>query len=75
MHSCNADLKAARLAREWGFRGKLGATAKFTDEAQELAEHGADAVFNTYAAAGSGFARHTRALFASGEKTAASPRS
>jgi len=74
MPSYRANLKAARLAREWGFRGKIGATAKFADEAQELAEHGVDAVFNIYAEAGSGFAQHARALFTEGEKSAASAR-
>ena len=75
MPSYRANLKAARLAREWGFRGKIGATAKFADEAQELAEHGIDAVFNIYAEAGSGFAQHAKVLFTGGEKTGASPRS
>jgi predicted Kef-type K+ transport protein len=74
MPSYRANLKAARLAREWGFRGKIGATAKFADEAQELAEHGVDAVFNIYAEAGSGFAQHAKALFTGGENTGASPR-
>lgn len=75
MPSYRANLKAARIAREWGFSGKIGATAKFADEAQELAEHGIDAVFNIYAEAGSGFAQHARALFTGREKTTVSPRS
>lgn len=64
MPSLRANLTAARLAREWGFRGQIGAAVKFSDDAQELRQHGVDAVFNIYAEAGRGFAEHAQALFA-----------
>ncbi|MCG6967710.1 MAG: cation:proton antiporter [Chromatiaceae bacterium] len=63
MPTLRANLTAARLAREWGFRGRIGATAKFPDEAQQLRRHGVDAVFDIYAEAGRGFADHAEALF------------
>ncbi len=64
MPSQRANLAAARLAREWGFRGLIGATVKFPDEVDELSRSGVDAVFNIYAEAGRGFADHAQALFA-----------
>ncbi len=64
MPTLQANQKAARLARDWGFRGRVGAAVKFADEAEALQECGVDAVFNIYAEAGSGFANHAMALFA-----------
>lgn len=63
MPSQRANVTAARLAREWGFRGRIGAAAKFPDEEEALRRHGVDAVFNVYAEAGRGFADHAQALF------------
>lgn len=70
MPSHRANLTAARLAREWGFQGPIGATAKFADEAEDLTAHGIDAVFNIYAEAGSGFAAHAQALFSGAHSSA-----
>ena len=64
MPSQRANLAAARLAREWGFRGWIGAAAKFPDEAEALRRQGVDAVFDVYAEAGRGFADHAQTLFA-----------
>jgi hypothetical protein len=60
-----ANMKAAQLARAWGFEGRIGAAVKFSDEAEQLATHGVDAVFNIYDEAGSGFAEHAEYLFTS----------
>jgi glutathione-regulated potassium-efflux system ancillary protein KefC len=58
-----ANLAAVQLARQWGFAGLIGASAKFADEADELRQNGVDAVFNIYAEAGRGFADHATSLF------------
>ena len=63
MPTQQANLKAAQLARTWGFDGRIGATVKFPDEGEQLETHGIDAVFNIYAEAGSGFAEHAETLF------------
>lgn len=63
MPSQRANLTAARLAREWGFTGHIGAAVKFQDDAEQLREHGVDAAFDIYAEAGRGFADHAQALF------------
>jgi hypothetical protein len=70
MPSQRANLNAARLAREWGFEGLIGAAAKFPDEAEQLGRHGVDAVFNIYAEAGRGFADHAQALFSAAGRAA-----
>jgi glutathione-regulated potassium-efflux system ancillary protein KefC len=69
MPSQRANLTAARLARSWGFRGRIGASVKFPDEAEALSRNGVDAVFNVYAEAGRGFADHAQALFSEVEKS------
>lgn len=63
MPNQRANLAAARLARQWGFEGLIGASAKFSDEADELRQNGVNAVFNIYAEAGRGFADHATTLF------------
>jgi hypothetical protein len=63
MPTQRANLEAAKLARRWGFSGRIGATVKFSDEAEKLIANGVDAVFNIYDEAGSGFAEHAHALF------------
>ena len=63
MPTLHANLTAARLARAWGFSGKIGASAKFPDEVETLEANGVDVVFNIYAEAGRGFATHARSLF------------
>lgn len=68
MPSQRANLTAVRLAREWGFRGLIGAVAKFPDDGEQLRRHGADAVFNVYAEAGRGFADHAEALFSAAQR-------
>ena len=66
MPTQQANLNAAKLARAWGFQGRIGAVAKFSDEVDQLTAQGVDAVFNIYAAAGSGFAEHAESLFRQG---------
>lgn len=63
MPTQRANLEAARLARGWGFSGRIGAVAKYADEVEGLTSNGVDAVFNIYAEAGSGFAEHAHTLF------------
>ncbi|MGF1643613.1 MAG: cation:proton antiporter [Thiotrichales bacterium] len=65
MPTQQANLKAATLAREWGFTGKIGATVKYGDELDRLERQGVDAVFNIYAEAGTGFAEHAQERFVS----------
>ena len=68
MPTQRANLTAARLARAWGFEGRIGATVKFSDEEQAFASVGVDALFNIYAEAGRGFADHAQALFSDHRK-------
>lgn len=49
---------AAEHLVKGGFDGLIGAIAKFPDDEPLLAKAGVDQVFNLYAGAGSGFARH-----------------
>jgi predicted Kef-type K+ transport protein len=69
MPTLRANLKAAALAREWGFSGRIGAVVKYADEAEQLRRHGVDAAFDIYAEAGRGFADHAQALFSAAKKT------
>ena len=73
MPTQRANLTAARLAREWGFEGRIGATVKFADEEQPFSSIGIDALFNIYAEAGRGFADHAQALFTDEEKGQKTP--
>jgi hypothetical protein len=58
MSDHRANLFAVEQIRRAGGRSYLAATAKFPDQAQELEQVGADAVFNFYANAGAGLAEH-----------------
>jgi predicted Kef-type K+ transport protein len=58
MPSQGANLAAIRQLSAADFRGFVAATAQFTDEVEELKKAGANAAFNFYAEAGSGFAQH-----------------
>lgn len=49
---------AAEHLVEGGFDGEIGAIAKFPDDEPALTDAGVTLVFNLYAGAGSGFARH-----------------
>lgn len=53
-----ANKAAAKLARHWGFKGRITATSIYPDEKKELIENGVDAVFNVYTEAGAGMALH-----------------
>ena len=53
-----ANLYAAQRLADWDFPGIVAATARFPDEVRELEEAGAQAAFDLYAEAGSGFADH-----------------
>ena len=54
----DTNMHAASLAREWGFTGKISATAIYVDEKDGLLKSGVDTVFDVYAEAGAGFALH-----------------
>ncbi len=58
----NANEIAARLARQWGYKGLICATTKFPDEEARLIAAGADAVFNIYAEAGAGLAQNVQQI-------------
>lgn len=53
-----ANKAAAKLARHWGFKGRISATSVYPDEEEGLIANGVDAVFNVYAEAGAGLALH-----------------
>jgi len=46
--------------KEHGFQGKIAAIALYEDEMEHLKTAGADAVYNFYSEAGTGFAEHVR---------------
>jgi len=52
------NIAAAKLARRWGFREFISASAKYPDDKEKLIESGVDAVFNIYDEAGAGLAMH-----------------
>ena len=52
------NLFAIRQLAKSGFKGKVAATVKYDDQIEELQKAGADAAYNIYAEAGSGFADH-----------------
>ena len=56
----NANTKAAKLARQWGYKGVICATTKYPDEEAVLMQAGVDAVFNIYAEAGAGLAENVQ---------------
>jgi Trk K+ transport system NAD-binding subunit len=56
MPTHHANLAAAHRLRERGFTGRIAATTKYPDEAEELERAGVDLAFNIYAEAGAGFA-------------------
>lgn len=56
MPKVEANLQVIRHLKEQGFRGRIVATARYSDEIMRLRDVGADAVFNIYAEAGVGFA-------------------
>jgi predicted Kef-type K+ transport protein len=56
-HEANL-LAATRLAEDAAYDGQVAAIAQFDDELAELRDAGADAAFNFYAEAGTGFAEH-----------------
>ena len=56
MASHEANLAAVERLRARGFTGRIVATSRYPDQAQELRELGASLVFDVYAEAGSGFA-------------------
>lgn len=51
------NLLVGNLLEDLGYRGKLAAVVRFSEEAGDLEEHGISA-FNLYAQAGAGFAAH-----------------
>lgn len=56
MSSHEANMAATDQLRDRGFTGRLVATSRYTDQAEELRRAGADAVFDVFVEAGSGFA-------------------
>ncbi len=51
-------LKTARLIRQIGYKGRLGAVSRYDDERLQLVRAGVDAAYNYYQEAGTGFADH-----------------
>lgn len=60
-----ANVDAAKRLRERGYTGPIVATALYPDQVDELKENGIDEVFNIYAEAGSGAAKHMYGLLES----------
>ena len=56
MASHEANVAAVERLRARGFNGRIVATSRYPDQAEELRELGASLVFDVYAEAGSGFA-------------------
>ncbi len=54
--SHTANLAAAKRLQQMGYKGRIAATSKFTDEEQALKNIGVDLAFNIYTEAGLGFA-------------------
>ena len=52
------NLFAMQQLKASGFKGKVAATVKYDDQLKELKAAGADAAYNIYGEAGSGFANH-----------------
>lgn len=59
----NTSRVTAELARSWGFKGFISASARYPEEVEPLQQAGADAVFNIYAEAGAGLAQHGLDIF------------
>ena len=51
-------LRAAKLLRQAGYAGKIGAVSRYDDERQSLERAGVDSAYNYYQEAGTGFADH-----------------
>lgn len=58
MPNLKANVNTAKAIRDWGYKGKIAAVAKFTDEEESLHRAGVDSTFNMYAEVGNGFAQH-----------------
>ena len=54
----NTSLAVVKMLQESGFKGKIAATAKFSDEIEQLSKAGVHTVFNMHTEAGAGFASH-----------------
>ena len=52
----NAQVATIEQTRNYGFKGKIAASAKYPDELEKLKELGVEAAFNIYAEVGTGFA-------------------
>jgi len=59
----DASLSALEQLQAIEFPGRIAATARYPDENEVLLQAGADAVFNIYAEAGTGFADHIEGFF------------
>ena len=71
MPSHQTQLEATRQLRTAGYRGLIGATTRFHDEATELTEAGADEVCALASEAGVSFAQRVAERMADGPKLAA----
>ena len=60
------NMLVARLLRELGYEGRIAAVVRFSEEAEDLEEHGISA-FNLYAQAGAGFAAHAADILVTGD--------
>ena len=63
MPSHAQQMAAVRQLRRHGFTGRIVATAKYSDHAEELQANGVEAAFDIYLEAGAGFAGHVLNIF------------
>ncbi len=55
----NTSMAVVKQLSLSGYQGKIAATAKFSDEIEQLTDAGVHTVFNMHTEAGAGFAAHT----------------
>lgn len=72
MASHEANVAAVERLRTRGYRGRLVATSRYPDQAQELRDLGVDVVFDVFTEAGSGFAADLETRLASDDPRAGS---
>ncbi len=59
-----ANIEAVKRLQELGYRGRIAATSRYDDDAEQLQQLGVDLSFNVYAEAGRGFADDLQRHFA-----------
>ncbi len=59
----SANLEVLQFLSKYGFDGRVTVVARYEDEFEQLQAAGADAVFDSYSEAGTGFAGRVLARF------------